>query len=926
MLNNNLVMVKKLLLFLLIQLFVLSVFSQSDKKISINFENVKRIDALLKLEKEIDLVIYFDKAWFDDILISKSFNNATIDEVLVGVLEDTPINYVIVNNRIILTRNNAIVEGLPPNYFGTEDKKRQEETVNAPVLQKQYIKNSNIDSDYRVYSVGKENKTASKSRYTVSGHIKDAKTGVPIDNLVVFVSEKSINTTTDANGFYTLELPSGLNVLQTSSLSYGKTQKQVVVYGDGTLNFNIDESLEQLGEVLIDANKKNNIKAPIIGVTRIDVEGIKNIPLVLGERDILKVATTMPGIKTAGEGALGYNVRGGKVDQNLILFDNGVIYNPSHLFGIFSAINPFVSGSVDIYKGSIPSEYGGRLSSVIDISTKKANTKKFSGEGSIGPITGNLTLETPIVKDKSAIMVGVRATYSDWILKTISEESIKNSSASFHDFVLKYDDKIDDKNNFQATAYLSKDKFSISSDSIYSYGNLLATVKWDHKFDDKNSLEVILASSQYKFNIEYDGAFNRNFDYGYKINENELKLVARHNYNKMHKFDYGLSSKLYNIQPGYMRPIGDESVIQSKRIQKEKGLESAFFFSDLYEVNEKLSFDLGVRYSVFLALGEKSQNIYDPSLPISNESVVDTRFYKNNDVIKSYGGPELRLSGRYFLTPSMSVKAGYNSTIQYSHLLSTNTTASPVDSWKLSDLNIKPQKAQQVSVGLFKNFDDDSFEISVESYYKKMKNLLDFKIGAELILNENIETELLTGDGKAYGFEFLLTKKTGKLNGWLGYSYSRTLIKLDSNFLTNQVNNGKYFSANQDRPHDLNVVSNFRITKRYSVALNFNYQTGRPITYPVGKYTYAGAEYVLYSDRNKFRVPDYYRLDLGVNIEGSHKNEKLAHSFINFSVYNVLGRNNPFSVFFVNENGRIEGYKSSIFSVPVPTITYNFKF
>src|SRR5690606_4486563 len=263
------------------------------------------------------------------------------------------------------------------------------------------------------------------------------------------------------------------------------------------------------------------------------------------------------------------------------------------------------------------------------------------------------------------------------------------------------------------------------------------------------------------------------------------------------------------------------------------------------------------------------------------------KVYKNNDVIKAYGGPEIRLSGRYFLSPSLSVKAGYNTTIQYSHLLSTNTTASPVDSWKLSDLNIKPQKAQQLSVGLFKNFDDDSHEVSIEGYYKKMKNLLDFKVGAELILNENIETELLPGVGKAYGVEFLLKKKQGKLNGWLGYSFSRTLIKLDSQFLTNQVNNGEYFAANQDRPHDFNIVSNYRITKRYSVALNFNYQSGRPITYPVGKYNYAGTQYVLYSDRNKFSVPDYYRLDIGVNIEGNHKNVKLAHSFVNISVYNL---------------------------------------
>src|SRR5690606_25768990 len=491
------------------------------------------------------------------------------------------------------------------------------------------------NTDNRVYTVGKGNRTLSKSKYTISGYFKDFKTGNPIENLPVFVINKNINTVTDARGFYTLELPSGQNILETSSLSYGKIQKQVIVYGDGILNFELDESLEQLDEVLIDANKDNNIRSPIAGVTKIDIQGIKNIPLVLGERDILKVATTMPGIKTAGEGALGYNVRGGKVDQNLILFDNAVIYNPSHFFGVFSAINPFVSGSVDIYKGNIPAEFGGRLSSVIDISTKEGNKEKFSGEGSIGPVTGNLSLETPIVKGKSSLMMGVRATYSDWILKSISEETIKNSSASFYDGVIKYEDSINSNNKLQITSYTSRDMFSISSDSIYSYGNFLGSIKWEHKIDNKNSLDVILASSQYKFNIEYDGGFNRNFDYGYKINETELKLIAKYNHSKKHKFDYGLSSKLYNIQPGYMKPLGSESVIQERRVQKEKGLESALFVSDLIEVNDKLSFDLGLRFSTFLALGPKNQNIYDINQPISNESVIETKVYKNNDVIKA---------------------------------------------------------------------------------------------------------------------------------------------------------------------------------------------------------------------------------------------------------------------------------------------------
>lgn len=602
------------------------------------------------------------------------------------------------------------------------------------------------------------------------------------------------------------------------------------------------------------------------------------------------------------------------------------MYNPSHFFGIFSAINPFATRSVNIYKGSIPAEFGGRLSSVIDITSKTANVEKFSGEGSIGPITGNLTVELPINKGKSSIIAGVRATYSDWILKSIDDESISNSEASFYDGIIKYNSEIDDKNDISAMAYYSKDKFSITSDSVFNYSNRLASLKWNHTFDQKNRGTMSLVNSQYKFKITYDSGFSNDFDYDYALNETQLKLKMKFLYNKQHKFDYGISGKLYNIEPGNIVPLDENSNVEANSIQKEKALESAIFVSDLFEINDKLSVDLGLRYSFYAALGPGDYNIYDPSQPKSENSVIETKTYDNNEVVKTYGGLEYRFSARYFLSPTLSIKAGYNKTIQYIHLLSSNTTMSPVDTWKLSDINIKPQKAHQVSLGVFKNLSDDAYELSFESYYKQMTDLLDFKIGAQLNLNNNVETEVLQGNGKAYGLEFLFKKNKGKLNGWVSYSYSRSLIQLESQFLTETINDGDYFPANYDRPHDFNIVSNFRLTQRYSFSMNFNYQTGRPLTYPVGKFIFNGAEQVIYSDRNTARIPDYYRLDIGVNIEGTHKLEKLAHSFFNISVYNVLGRSNPYSVYFVNDQGSIQAYKTSIFAIPIPTITYNFKF
>lgn len=920
--------IKTVLMFLLFSNICLC---QTSNNISISFTDATIIDVLLTLEKRTEYSFYFDENWLDTtILISNNFTKTNIEDVLKTILENTEINYFIIDNKIILTKNNAIRGEIPENYFQSMTHESSNNNIvqnetNIPVLQKQYTE-KNTYVNRKIYYIGKENPSSLKKNYMLSGYIKDAKTLKPIENLSVYIDGTSINTVTDSKGFYSLNIPKGLNILKIASMGYGNPIKKLVVYGNGTLSFDLYEKLEALNEVVIASNRDDNIRSAEVGVTKIDVKGIKNIPLVLGERDILKVATTLPGIKTAGEGALGYNVRGGKVDQNLILFDDAVLYNPSHFFGIFSAINPFATGSVNIYKGTIPSEFGGRLSSVIDISTKEANTKEFAGEGNIGPVTGNLLLEIPVIKDKAGILIGGRATYSDWVLKSVSEPSIKNSKASFYDVLVKYNHKLNKKNTLQATGYLSNDTFSITSDSVFDYSNRLGSIKWNHTFNDKNRAALQLATTEYKFNIIFDGQLNRNFDFGYTINETQLKLKASYIHSKKHKFSYGASSKLYAINPGEITPLDDASVVESKRVARERGLESAIFISDEYEINKNLLLDLGLRYSTFTALGPSSQNIYTNDAPRSEESVVETREFTRNKPIVTYGGPEFRVSARYALSPSLSIKAGYNKTIQYSHLLSSNTTASPVDSWKLSDLNIEPQRAEQLSLGLFKNFDFGLYETSLEGYYKKIRNLLDFKVGAELLLNENIETELLQGEGKAYGLEFLLKKTRGKFNGWLSYTYSRTFVKLDSEFITNRVNDGNFFPANQDRPHDISIITNYKLTKRYSFSLNFNYQSGRPITYPIGKYTFNNSEQVLYSDRNKFRIPDYYRLDLGVNIEGNHKNVKLAHSFWNISVYNVLGRNNPFSVFFVNEQGEIKGFQSSIFAIPIPTITYNFKF
>lgn len=922
-----------------IHLIILTVFllcfcavSSQDKEgfISLSFQDKNIKEVLIELENKTEFKFFYADDWLDENKISKEYKDVTVEFILNDLFLETQINFFISwDKRIILTRNNIIYDELPEDYFN----KIQHDSINMPEEEETYVtplllnkQNAENNSAVETIRIGKEKKGQEKKRFILSGYVTDAKNGSPIADLAIIVSTKNLGTVTNDKGYYEISLPAGLNVIETSSLGMERTKKNVIIYNNGSLNLSLNTAYEELNEVLVQAEGVKNIEDTTTGIEQIGSEDSKNIPLVLGERDVLRVATMLPGVSTAGEGSAGFNVRGGKTDQNLILLDNAVIYNPSHFFGIFQALNPFTIRDVTIYKGSIPAEFGGRISSVFDISTKDADTKKFGADLSVGPVTANAVVETPVIKEKSAIMLGARAAYSDWVLRTLNEDDFKNSEASFYDFVGKYNHRINDNNEIRALAYYSKDAFSITSDSLYKYNNRLFSLKWNHVFSDKSKGNLILANSQYQFSIENEDGLEDNFEQSFEIDETELKLKMDYSHSDIHNLTYGASVKLYTVFPGEIKPKGQNSLITPKKIPKEKGLESGIFIADKFKVNDKLLLDLGLRYSFYAALGPASKSKYQEGIPRSEATVIDTVNYANNEVIETYGGPEIRFSARYLLKEDLSIKASFNTTYQFIHTLSNNTTVSPIDTWKLSDNYVKPQQANQVSLGIYKNFNINAYEVSLEGFYKKQKNILDFKTGAKLLLNEHIETEVLQGDGKAYGVEFLVKKNTGDLSGWLGYTYSRSFFKIDSEFPQERVNGGEYFPSNYDKPHDFSLVLNYKFTKRLSMSTNFVYQTGRPVTFPIGNYQFNGAEYVLYSDRNQFRIPDYYRLDLGLNLEGNHKKNKLAHSFWSLSVYNVLSRNNPYSVFFVNSDGEIKALQSSIFSVPIPSLTYNISF
>ena len=856
-----------------------------------------------------------------------------LKDALERLLENTTLNYYILEEekRVFLLRNSVIYDTLPEGFFG-----RQADSIAAqtggdapprtlqPIFYSEDVREA--PRQYPIARIGKADPTATRGEYQLRGTVSRSKNGEPISDLAIRNAEGMLLAITNSEGQYSIDLAPGYHVLLASALGIRRMQREVFLYNDGVLDLSMEEDVQELEEVVVEAKAEQNVVTAVTGGEQIESETAKNIPIVLGERDILQVAKALPGISSAGEGATGLNVRGGKTDQNLILLDDAVIYNPTHFFGIFQALNPFTTEGVDIYKGSIPVEYGGRLASVLDIRTKNGSTKGVKAEGSVGPVTANLALELPVKQDTASLVIGGRGAYADWILRSLDEESLSNSEASFFDGIVKYHQRLGENSELKATTYFSRDEFSITSDSLYHYSNALASFQWDHSWSPRTRGALSVGYSDYRFGIEFDSESNQDFDLDYTINETKLKYKLSTKLDEKHTLTYGAAAKRYSVNPGSIAPLNSSSDIDRFEVEREQALEGALFVGDLFEISEDWLLDIGGRYAFFAAMGPGTQNQYAAGQPKGEGTIVETTEYGSGEFIETYGGPELRFAARYMVKEDFSIKASFNTAYQFIHTLTNNTVASPIDTWKLSDRNIKPQTGWQAALGFYRNLDENNIEISLEGYYKQMDNVLDFKTGADLLLNENIETEVLQGDGKAYGVEFLLKKNRGDLNGWLAYTYSRSFYRFDSSFPEERINNGEFFPSNFDKPHDLSLVLNYKFTRRYSASMNFVYQTGRPVTYPVGTFRFNNADFVVFSDRNEFRIPDYYRLDLGINIEGNHRKNKLAHSFWTISVYNVLGRNNPYSVFFVTDNGEVKALQSSIFAIPVPAITYNFKF
>lgn len=913
-------------LFFLMNSLQLSAQQQTNALYNVEYTKAKINEVIVDLESKTGFHFYYESLLLDSVRITAKINQKPLSSILTTIFEGTGINFVIQQNNIFLTKNKILQTELAEGYDNNRLKLPTNQTTLADAdLEDQSKKVLSAATPNKVYEIGIKSNLIKKGSAIVAGYVRDVRTGEPIGGAVISTSDLKISARSNDQGLYSINVPFGPHTLQIKASENRNSRRQVVVYGDGKLDIELRENVVSLKEVRIVSNKVSNVKSLEMGVNRLDMKTIKKIPAVFGEPDILRAVLTLPGVQSVGEASTGFNVRGGSADQNLILLNDATIYNPSHFFGFFSAFNPDVVKDVQLYKSTIPEKFGGRLASVLEVTNRDGDKNKITGGGGIGLITSRFNIEGPIDSGKTSFIFGGRGTYSNLLLKLLPD-AYKNSKAEFYDFNVGINHQINEKNTISFSGYYSKDNFKLNSDTNYNYSNRNASIKWKHVINQKVNGALTVATDFYEYNIKSDvnpvNAYKLNFN----INQSSLKYDMVYMLNSKHKLNLGLSSVYYKLSPGNFTPFGGKSLVTPDIVPSEQALESAVYVGDQFDVTNNFSINAGIRYSVYNYLGAQSARNYAPNLPITEENLLNTVAYGKNKVIHTYGGPELRLSARYNFKPDLSVKVAYNTLRQYIHLLSNTTAIAPTDVWKLSDNNIRPQFGDQVSLGIYKNIEEKGIETSVEIYYKKLKDFLDYKSGAKLVLNQHVETDLISTKGKAYGLELFVKKNYGKLNGWMSYTYSRTQLKMDD--LTNGplVNNGNFYPANYDKPHAFNFTGNYRLKHRYNLSLNLTYSTGRPITLPIAKYYYGGSERVFYSDRNANRIPDYFRTDISFNIEGNHKVNQLTHNSYTIGFYNLTGRKNPYSVYFTQEGGKINGYKLSIFASVIPFINYNIKF
>ncbi len=784
---------------------------------------------------------------------------------------------------------------LPAGYFAPQDAREAvsyEETVRATYRNK-------------VYEIGRAREGKADGKASVTGRVTDVE-GLPLPGVTIFDDNTRTYVRSDREGRYRISLPTGENRLNYADPTKEELSLKVVVHGSGSFDVVLPEKVTTLRAATITAESMAEHRTAKMGLEKVSMKRMGKIPSAFGEADVIKAVMTLPGVQSVGEAATGFNVRGGASDQNLILFNESTIFNPSHLFGLFSGFNPDVIEDVELYKSTIPAEYGGRISSVLNVRSKEGHPEKVKGALGIGLLTSRFALEGPLRKNRTTFVAGGRITYSDWLLRQLPESSgYAGGSAGFGDLNLGVTHRPDSLNTLQAFFYFSRDRFAFRGDTTFRYQGLDASLIWRHRFNRDRNLSVSAGFDRFGNTLE-DWTPGMSYLLRTGVNQAFLRggMTAVHG---AHTFNYGLQAIGYGFDPGRLDPVdaagGEEgpvpSAMAAQLLPREYALEPAAYLGDSWQVNDVLSLEAGVRLSGFLALRPTTL----------------------------YGGPELRFSGKYSPRENLSFKAGVNTMKQYIHLISNTTSISPMDTWKLSGAGIRPTDGYQVAGGAYWTVWNSQVDLSLEGYWKRMFRYHDYRSGATLTMNPSLADALVEVEGKAYGVEFMAKKSAGRLNGWVSYTYSRTRLREMADRGLETIAGGDWYNAAFDKPHCVNIALNYMFTHRYSLSVNLDYATGRPVTIPTGMYRYQNGIRLVYSDRNAYRIPDYFRLDVALNIDPGHYLKALTHTSITLGVYNVTGRKNPYSVYFTTHHGtRIRGNMVSVFASPIPYLNLNLLF
>jgi hypothetical protein len=760
---------------------------------------------------------------------------------------------------------------------------------------------------------------AAQTRITLSGTVQDATSGENLTGATVRVRElPGVGTGANAYGFYTLTVPAGAYTLEASFVGYATQTRALTVNASQRLDFKLKPGGSDLGEVVVTGRSADAaISKAQMGVERLDLKQIAKVPVLFGEKDVIKTLTLLPGIKSAGEGSSGFSVRGGAIDQNLILLDEAPVYNASHLLGFFSTFNSDAIKDLTVFKGGMPAQYGGRLSSVVDIKMKDGNNQTLHGSGGIGLIASRLALEGPITKDKGSFLVTARRTYADVFLKFSRNETTKNSSLYFYDVNAKANYVLNDRNRLYFSAYLGRDALGLANTFGQYYGNKTATLRLNHLFSDRVFSNTSLIYSKYDYEIDISSN-DQNFIIKSKIQDLNLKQDFEFTPSATQTLRFGAQAIYHTITPGYVTAEGTSSV-NATADRSNFSLETAAYLSHEWQAAPRLNFTSGLRLSGFSLLGTGTYNSYDAA-----GTVLATNTYNSRtQFLKTYLRLEPRFAASFQLNEASSIKAGYARNVQNLHLLSNSSTSLPTDLYVPTTFNVKPETSDQVSAGYYRTLGKDkTYSLTVETYYKALNNQIDYRDGTQLRGNFDVEASLLYGTGRAYGIEFLVRKDVGRFTGWLGY----TLSKSERQFT--DINSGAWFNARQDRPNDLSIVGIYQLNSKWSFSGTFLASTGNAVTFPVGKYAVAGQVVSLYGLRNADRLPGYRRLDLGATYEKPHQEGHRFHSSWSFSIYNALGRENPYSISFradPNDATRTQAVQTALFRT-IPSATYNFSF